>query len=278
MRRYALDESCEQLSPSDLEPLLAAPGCAGLVLKPTLLGGVDRAAALAALARTHGRAVTLTSAFESGVGLCHVAVCAAVLGGPSVAHGLSTYDLFTSDTLEPPFRELVTADLIATCTAEDALDAAARKLFHVASDGAARGGGDARTAEPPIGAPGPAFPMPPARTPSRLLRRRAATEARSTSLARDIAGAASARPRRPTLWAPDDSATHCGACSKQFTALRRRHHCRGCGEIFCGACSTARVPLPEAGFDNPVRACDRCALGTIGGVQTPAASRTGTDT
>eukprot|EP01062_Namystynia_karyoxenos_P063950 TRINITY_DN567_c0_g3_i1.p1 TRINITY_DN567_c0_g3~~TRINITY_DN567_c0_g3_i1.p1 ORF type:complete len:2175 (+),score=474.88 TRINITY_DN567_c0_g3_i1:78-6527(+) len=51
----------------------------------------------------------------------------------------------------------------------------------------------------------------------------------------------------PEQWAPDAAAKACASCSRPFTTLRRRHHCRACGDIFCADCSTgrARLQLPE---------------------------------
>ena len=43
---------------------------------------------------------------------------------------------------------------------------------------------------------------------------------------------------------------------KSFLSLQ--HHCRKCGGIFCGACSTKRFPLLDRGFSDPVRVCDKC--------------------
>jgi FYVE zinc finger len=41
---------------------------------------------------------------------------------------------------------------------------------------------------------------------------------------------------RLVSWRPDDSTQSCTACAGAFTFLNRRHHCRVCGDIFCGAC------------------------------------------
>lgn len=42
------------------------------------------------------------------------------------------------------------------------------------------------------------------------------------------------------------------SCGRPFTLLRRRHHCRGCGRIFCDACSPLRgAPVPQ-------RRCQSC--------------------
>ncbi|XP_061385482.1 RUN and FYVE domain-containing protein 2 isoform X3 [Danaus plexippus] len=57
-------------------------------------------------------------------------------------------------------------------------------------------------------------------------------------------------------WTSDKDAVACTACSKEFTIARRKHHCRRCGHIFCGACSEKTVAL--AGNTKPVRVCDNC--------------------
>ncbi|KAL9649455.1 hypothetical protein ABK040_000694 [Willaertia magna] len=54
-------------------------------------------------------------------------------------------------------------------------------------------------------------------------------------------------------WVPDEDATDCMSCKSKFTFLRRRHHCRYCGGIFCGSCTTKRITLLRFGFDTPVR-------------------------
>ncbi|CAG4945418.1 unnamed protein product [Colias eurytheme] len=57
-------------------------------------------------------------------------------------------------------------------------------------------------------------------------------------------------------WTSDKDATACAACAKEFNIARRKHHCRRCGNIFCGACSEKTVAL--AGNTKPVRVCDSC--------------------
>lgn len=59
-------------------------------------------------------------------------------------------------------------------------------------------------------------------------------------------------------WIPDEESTLCMACKAPFTMIRRRHHCRNCGGLFCGSCSSKRIALLDAGFASPVRVCDRC--------------------
>ncbi|KAH3708541.1 hypothetical protein DPMN_067994 [Dreissena polymorpha] len=64
----------------------------------------------------------------------------------------------------------------------------------------------------------------------------------------------------PPEWVPDDEVERCTACKTPFTFVRRRHHCRNCGKIFCGKCSSTTVPLPQYGHQKPVRVCHRCFL------------------
>lgn len=62
----------------------------------------------------------------------------------------------------------------------------------------------------------------------------------------------------PPLWIPDDEAPRCMACALAFTTFRRRHHCRNCGRVFCGACSSTTAPLPKFGLVKAVRVCRDC--------------------
>ncbi|XP_039750206.1 RUN and FYVE domain-containing protein 2 isoform X2 [Pararge aegeria] len=57
-------------------------------------------------------------------------------------------------------------------------------------------------------------------------------------------------------WTSDKDAVACAACAKEFNIARRKHHCRRCGHIFCGACSEKTVAL--VGNTKPVRVCDAC--------------------
>ncbi|CAJ0575041.1 unnamed protein product, partial [Mesorhabditis spiculigera] len=61
-------------------------------------------------------------------------------------------------------------------------------------------------------------------------------------------------------WVPDEDCEQCTACSSPFTVVRRRHHCRNCGRIFCGKCSAKSLPIPELGYDRNVRVCNLCYL------------------
>lgn len=83
-------------------------------------------------------------------------------------------------------------------------------------------------------------------------------------------------------WVPDSSNSHCMICSKPFSLLFRKHHCRRCGKLICGECgpgenefhfllicierffiymkflaNNAR-PILEWGIKDPVRHCKNC--------------------
>jgi hypothetical protein len=68
-------------------------------------------------------------------------------------------------------------------------------------------------------------------------------------------------------WMPDSEAAVCmceRCCSGkagrplQFGLFKRRHHCRRCGQIFCGDCSSGRVVIVDSGSEEPHRVCAGC--------------------
>ncbi|ODV90844.1 hypothetical protein CANCADRAFT_26122 [Tortispora caseinolytica NRRL Y-17796] len=65
-------------------------------------------------------------------------------------------------------------------------------------------------------------------------------------------------------WKPNDSVSGCSVCAKPFTLFDRRHHCRRCGDIFCGQHSSHLLRLDQDcnfnSFGTLSRACDRCAF------------------
>jgi len=62
----------------------------------------------------------------------------------------------------------------------------------------------------------------------------------------------------PVLWVPDHAITRCQSCQIEFWLGRRKHHCRCCGQIFCGDCSQYFAPIPKESFLEPVRLCGSC--------------------
>eukprot|EP00756_Hemistasia_phaeocysticola_P061092 Hpha_TRINITY_DN457_c0_g1::TRINITY_DN457_c0_g1_i1::g.27523::m.27523 len=61
-------------------------------------------------------------------------------------------------------------------------------------------------------------------------------------------------------WMSDEDATECCDCEKPFTVVRRRHHCRACGKLFCNSCSRRRLVLRHLGYQTPQRVCQGCDL------------------
>ncbi|TDZ49900.1 FYVE-type zinc finger-containing protein [Colletotrichum trifolii] len=65
-------------------------------------------------------------------------------------------------------------------------------------------------------------------------------------------------------WKPDTESTMCDdpTCKRNFNTFTRRHHCRRCGNIFCGPHSANAIPLDEDCNYNPrgalSRACFHC--------------------
>lgn len=71
-------------------------------------------------------------------------------------------------------------------------------------------------------------------------------------------------PEAPPRWIPDGDAPRCMACASSFTPFRRRHHCRNCGGVFCGVCSSGTAPLPKYGLTKAVRVCRECFVREVG--------------
>nr|XP_027197388.1 1-phosphatidylinositol 3-phosphate 5-kinase-like [Dermatophagoides pteronyssinus] len=43
------------------------------------------------------------------------------------------------------------------------------------------------------------------------------------------------------FWMPDSTSINCFDCATKFTTIRRRHHCRICGQIFCSNCCNEMI-------------------------------------
>lgn len=65
--------------------------------------------------------------------------------------------------------------------------------------------------------------------------------------------------KRAPKWIKDEEVTMCMeyTCQDKFTRIRRRHHCRACGKIFCGKCSSRKVQL-EYDNNQSNRVCQKC--------------------
>lgn len=62
----------------------------------------------------------------------------------------------------------------------------------------------------------------------------------------------------PKYWRPNNEIKHCHGCKKWFPPTATKHHCRNCGEGFCGDCSSHAMPVPKYGWNTPVRVCNNC--------------------
>ncbi len=74
----------------------------------------------------------------------------------------------------------------------------------------------------------------------------------------DMGGSEKRDPNKPPRWVPDDNVLECTACKDVFNLVRRKHHCRACGGIFCAKCSSGALPLPKYDMTKNVRVCDTC--------------------
>ena len=63
----------------------------------------------------------------------------------------------------------------------------------------------------------------------------------STNMRRVLLSNVTTQPR----WVPDETSSTCLICSSTFTFFHRRHHCRNCGILACGACAGFSRRLPQ---------------------------------
>ena len=97
----ALDESLLEQSHEGYSP---PEGVKALVLKPTLLGGLEKVMMLARQAKASGIKAVISSSFESSFGLACLAQLAASLGDRQTAHGLDTASWFKTDLVDNPIQ------------------------------------------------------------------------------------------------------------------------------------------------------------------------------
>lgn len=45
----------------------------------------------------------------------------------------------------------------------------------------------------------------------------------------------------------------CHRCRVAFSFMQRKHHCRACGQVFCGLCSQRSTTLPKFGIEKEVQ-------------------------
>ncbi|KAI5809864.1 1-phosphatidylinositol-3-phosphate 5-kinase [Peziza echinospora] len=59
------------------------------------------------------------------------------------------------------------------------------------------------------------------------------------------------------FWMKDENCKDCFLCGKTFTAFRRKHHCRLCGQIFCSKC-TSTISGERFSYSGSMRVCNQC--------------------
>eukprot|EP00928_Gymnodinium_smaydae_P094990 TRINITY_DN8085_c0_g1_i1.p2 TRINITY_DN8085_c0_g1~~TRINITY_DN8085_c0_g1_i1.p2 ORF type:complete len:160 (+),score=27.48 TRINITY_DN8085_c0_g1_i1:225-704(+) len=141
--RFAVDETLTETTLClDQLKETKAP-IAAIVLKPALQG-FEKTFRFGAWALKHGMKPVLSSAFESGVALCHFAILAANLSiradGGFESHGLGTFTRLAEDTLDPPFADLVRSGgpcgwRVNVLSCQDALDRSVDDLIDARRSG-----------------------------------------------------------------------------------------------------------------------------------------------
>lgn len=91
----ALDETTREVEPEFLEEMSSV---AAVVLKPTLLGGIEATREWVQVAQVQGATSVVSAAYESGIGLHMLSALSATL--PPVPVGLSTYSRLAADVLQ----------------------------------------------------------------------------------------------------------------------------------------------------------------------------------
>jgi o-succinylbenzoate synthase len=94
----ALDETLARLSPTELT---AHDYAHAVILKPTLIGGIEATLAWMHAAEVSSIKPVLSAAFESSIALSAIAVLAAGTAPPIPAAGLDTYRWLLEDLVEP---------------------------------------------------------------------------------------------------------------------------------------------------------------------------------
>lgn len=85
--------------------------------------------------------------------------------------------------------------------------------------------------------------------------------AASNTAVADATDYAPARLEFSVVYISDADRPSCPSCNVFFrNPLKRRHHCRLCGDVFCDSCTVHRCLLPLEGqeYEKPVRVCGVC--------------------
>lgn len=68
--------------------------------------------------------------------------------------------------------------------------------------------------------------------------------------------------KKEIKWVSDAETKECMICSRKFSFMQRRHHCRRCGKCVCAVCAPKNNtrPIIEIGLKEPVRHCKICYM------------------
>ncbi|OQR95681.1 hypothetical protein THRCLA_12225, partial [Thraustotheca clavata] len=62
----------------------------------------------------------------------------------------------------------------------------------------------------------------------------------------------------PEKLMPMNTRTHCHRCCRQFGILRRKYHCRTCGDVYCAHCTLTQVATSSTNTTKEVTVCSLC--------------------
>lgn len=80
-------------------------------------------------------------------------------------------------------------------------------------------------------------------------------DSRSTGCSLSITELGKVQP----YWIPDSETTFCMQCNLKFSFIKRRHHCRACGQVLCSTCCSLKAKLAYMG-DTEARICVQCDI------------------
>lgn len=58
-------------------------------------------------------------------------------------------------------------------------------------------------------------------------------------------------PLENTKWVESDLVISCQLCDSIFSSIKRKHHCRACGGVFCNECCNKMISIPEKYIRKP---------------------------
>ena len=115
-------------------------------------------------------------------------------------------------------------------------------------------------AQAPASAPAPVLSAKDAASQARDNWKQNESKMNVASTSKTVAGGGTVAPR----WVPNKEKSNCSECNCTFDWVKRRHHCRRCGDVFCGDCSEQKALLPpntaakDSDTKNPRRVCRKC--------------------